>query len=102
MNVNGEEIQSDRLFLGSFIGDHTKTAIGTQLNTGTNIGVGCNILAQTFPKRHIPSFTFCIQGKQKIMNFKNFISTAETVKNRRNLNLSDAERQILEFLFLSR
>ena len=102
MNVNGKEIQSDRLFLGSFIGDHTKTAIGTQLNTGTNIGVGCNILAQTFPKRHIPSFTFYIQGKQKIMNFKNFISTAETVKNRRNLNLSDAEKQILEFLFLSR
>ena len=102
MSVNGKEIDSDRLFLGSFIGDHTKTAIGTQLNTGTNIGIGCNVLAQSFPKRHIPSFTFCIRGKNRPIKFDNFITTAQQVKHRRNMELSRTEIKVLKTLFLSR
>lgn len=102
MQVNGETVNSNRLFLGSFIGDHSKTAIGTQLNTGTNIGVGCNILAQIFPKRHIPSFTFCISGKHRDINFDQFIKTVDMVKQRRNLGLTTKEKKLLKSLFLSR
>ena len=102
MQVNGEAVKSGRLFLGSVIGDHTKTAIGTQLNTGTNIGVGCNVLAQTFPKRHIPSFTFCLQGKHRDMNFDQFIETVETVNHRRNLHLTSGEKKLLKSIYLTR
>jgi len=100
--VNEELVDTNRLFLGSIIGDHSKTAIGTQLNTGTNIGVGCNVLAQSFPKRYIPSFSFCFQGKIRTIKFEDMIETAKRVKNRRNLDLSSAELNVLKQLFLSR
>lgn len=102
MSVNGVEEMSTRLFLGCFMGDHTKTSIGTLLNTGTNIGVGCNVLAQSFPKRVIPSFTFCVQGKHRKMDFDHFIETAVTVKNRRKLGISTAEKKLLKLIYLSR
>lgn len=102
MMINGELVNSNRLFLGSIIGDHSKTAIGTQLNTGTNIGVGCNVLAQSFPKQFIPSFTFCIQGKHRAVNFEDMIETAKRVKKRRDQKLSPAEIHVLKTLFNSR
>ena len=39
-------------FLGSLIGDHAKTAIGTMLSTGTVIGAGANVLRRR-PRRHV-------------------------------------------------
>jgi UDP-N-acetylglucosamine diphosphorylase/glucosamine-1-phosphate N-acetyltransferase len=46
--VNGTEMDSGQTFVGSFIGDHTKTGIGTLLNTGTSVGVACNIFGTTW------------------------------------------------------
>jgi len=102
MMVNGDLVNSNTLFLGTVIGDHSKTAIGTQLNTGTNIGVGCNVLAQTFPKRHIPSFTFCVQGKHRLINFDDMINTAKSVKQRRNMEITPAETALLKSIYFSR
>ena len=41
--VDGERIATGRQFLGSLIGDHAKTAIGTLLSTGTVVGAGANV-----------------------------------------------------------
>ena len=58
MRIGTRHIATDRRFLGSMIGDHTKTAIGTRLMTGTYIGY-CSLLAASgLPPRFIPSFTF--------------------------------------------
>ena len=49
---------SGELKVGCFIGDHTKTAIGSLFNTGTSVGVMCLILpdGELLPK-HVPSFS---------------------------------------------
>ncbi|HEX4056340.1 MAG TPA: hypothetical protein VHX86_18925 [Tepidisphaeraceae bacterium] len=58
MHIGSKEIETDRRFLGSMIGDHTKTAIGTRLMSGSYIGY-CSLLAGSdLPPRFIPSFTF--------------------------------------------
>jgi len=58
MQIAGKEIPTDRRFLGSMIGDHTKTAIGTRLMSGSYIGY-CSLLAGSdLPPRFVPSFTF--------------------------------------------
>ncbi len=102
MYINGLDVQSEKLFLGSFIGDHSKTGIGTQLNTGTNIGPGCSIIAHSFPKNYIAPFTFCINRKEKKINFEQFIQTAITVKARKQQLLSKEEKALFKELFLSR
>src|SRR5206468_2015808 len=40
--------------LGSLIGDHAKTAIGTLLGTGTVIGVGANVFGAVRPPKYVP------------------------------------------------
>ena len=96
VNVNNNIIDTNSLFIGLFIGDHSKISIGSQINTGTNIGVGCSILAQTFPDTHIPSFSFYNNGSIKKINFKKFIETTKIVKDRRNQFLDDKEIKLLK------
>ena len=96
VNVNNNIIDTNSLFIGLFIGDHSKISIGSQINTGTNIGVGCSILAQTFPDTHIPSFSFYNNGSIKKINFEKFIDTTKIVKGRRNQYLDDKEIELLK------
>src|SRR5262249_37192887 len=35
--VNGQRVATGRTKVGSFLGDHTKTGLGTLLNTGSNV-----------------------------------------------------------------
>ena len=58
MCVAGETIQTGRRFLGSLIGDHVKTGIGTRLMAGTTIGFGSSVAVSTPPPKAVPSFTF--------------------------------------------
>ena len=49
--------------VGSIIGDHTKTSIGTLLNTGSFVGAMALLLATGKPlPKHIPSFAWFIEG----------------------------------------
>jgi UDP-N-acetylglucosamine diphosphorylase / glucose-1-phosphate thymidylyltransferase / UDP-N-acetylgalactosamine diphosphorylase / glucosamine-1-phosphate N-acetyltransferase / galactosamine-1-phosphate N-acetyltransferase len=58
MRIGPAEIPTSRRFLGSMIGDHAKTAIGTRLMTGSYIGYCSLVAGSALPPRHIPSFTF--------------------------------------------
>jgi UDP-N-acetylglucosamine diphosphorylase / glucose-1-phosphate thymidylyltransferase / UDP-N-acetylgalactosamine diphosphorylase / glucosamine-1-phosphate N-acetyltransferase / galactosamine-1-phosphate N-acetyltransferase len=101
MVVNDQLINSNKLFLGSFIGDHTKTSIGTMLNTGTKIGIGCNVLSHSFPSRNISSFSFINNNQIKKITLKEFIEVAEKVKSRRNKVLLDQERKYFNYIYNS-
>ena len=102
VTVNGKIIDTGSLFIGSFIGDHSKTAIGTQLNTGTSIGIGCNIVSKGFPPRFIQPFTWFMNGKHVSTKIETFIKTGETVKSRRGLSFSAAERELCRSLFVQK
>ena len=47
VNLGEEEIETGKHFIGSFIGDHVKTGIGTQLNTGSVISPCSNIISNS-------------------------------------------------------
>jgi hypothetical protein len=44
--VAGQRRSTGRTKAGSYIGDHTKTALGTLLNTGSAVGAFANLLAR--------------------------------------------------------
>ena len=50
-------VDTGRQFLGSLIGDHAKTAIGTMLPTGTVIGAGAERLRRGLTK-YVPPFAW--------------------------------------------
>ena len=97
--INGKLIRSGKLFLGSLIGDHTKTAIGTKMNTGTKIGTGCNIISCQFPSRNVSSFTEILYNKPVKMDFKKFVKTAEIVKLRRNGFFTEKEKKYYNYIY---
>tara|TARA_Y100000590_G_scaffold462499_2_gene626763 strand:- start:9919 stop:11127 length:1209 start_codon:yes stop_codon:yes gene_type:complete len=92
--VNGERIDTGSLFVGLFIGDHSKSAIGTQFNTGTVVGPACNVVTAGFPRRAIPPFSCVLQGKSKGHDFDRFKKTAIAAKNRRGHSFSGAEEDL--------
>ncbi len=91
---DGNNYESGRQFLGSIIGDHTKTAIGIRLNTGTLIGPFCNVFQADFPPRAIPSFSW----GNGTHDLEKAIHTAELMMKRRSLTLSETEIKLIQDL----
>jgi UDP-N-acetylglucosamine diphosphorylase/glucosamine-1-phosphate N-acetyltransferase len=56
--ASGRFDQTGLQFCGLIMGDHSKSAINTMFNTGTVVGVNCNIFASGFPRNFIPSFSW--------------------------------------------
>jgi UDP-N-acetylglucosamine diphosphorylase/glucosamine-1-phosphate N-acetyltransferase len=51
-------LDTGELFVGLFMGDHSKCGIGTVFNTGTVVGACCNLFGAGYPPKFIPSFTW--------------------------------------------
>jgi len=92
--VDGRLEAIGETFVGCTSGDHTKTAIGTRLKTGTVIGVASNVFGQGFPPKYIPSFAWGHDAR-RVNLFKLVISTARKVMSRRGKILTDAEAALL-------
>ncbi len=88
-------------FCGLIMGDHSKCGINTMFNTGTVVGVSCNIFGAGFPRNFIPSFYW--GGAQGFTEYKfnKAIETIEKVYERRAKKLDQTEKEMLEHLFNS-
>jgi len=95
---SGDQINTGQQFLGTVMGDHTKTAINTQLNTGTLCGVSCNIFSSDFPPKLIPSFSWVGTNVIQPYKFDKALKTMKTMMNRRNISLSDSYIRLMKHL----
>lgn len=86
-------------FCGLIMGDHSKCGINTMLNTGTVIGVSCNIFGAGFPRNFVPSFAWGGSGGYTVYATKKAYEVAEIVMSRRNLSLTDSDKEILQYVF---
>lgn len=99
VKVNNKLINTDTKFLGAIIGDHSKTAINTMLNTGTVIGFSSNIYGAGFPNKYIPSFTW--GGCQDLITYhlEKAVETASIVFGRRNKIFSKEDKKLFKEIF---
>jgi UDP-N-acetylglucosamine diphosphorylase/glucosamine-1-phosphate N-acetyltransferase len=88
----GEQISTGRRFVGTLMGDHAKTAIGTMLGTGTVVGAGANLFGDGRPPRWVPPFSWGHDGTES-MNQEGFLAIAGRVMPRRRVELTP-EREI--------
>ncbi len=90
------EIKTGTMFLGLICGDHTKSAINTQFNTGTIAGV-CGILVRPgFLPNHIKSFSWGGLQTSPTYKYSKAIEVCEIVMQRRGKKLTDSERELLQ------
>ncbi|MCF6171287.1 MAG: GlmU family protein [Bacteroidales bacterium] len=82
-------------FCGLLMGDHSKTGINTMFNTGTVVGVSCNIFGSGYQRNFIPSFSW--GGTQGLRTFglKKAFEVATAVFRRRGREFDGVEQDIL-------
>jgi len=97
----GEFVDTKTQKVGSFIGDHTKFSIGCILNTGSIIGVACNILASGEPTpKYIPSFCWYFRGRfSRGAGFRRTITTERRMMARRGVEMTEARVKLLRRIY---
>lgn len=86
-------------FAGLIMGDHSKTAINTQLNTGTAVGVAANIFKSGFPPNLIESFSWGgMKGDEKF-NLEKAYEVAKLAMARRKVEFTEADRNMLKHIY---
>ncbi|HET7296332.1 MAG TPA: hypothetical protein VFI66_04275, partial [Gemmatimonadales bacterium] len=96
--VAGTALETGLQFLGSLIGDHAKTAIGTLLSTGTVVGTGASVFDAVRAPKYVPPFAWGGSGDARATR-EGFLRIAARVLPRRDVALDDATRALLERVY---
>jgi UDP-N-acetylglucosamine diphosphorylase/glucosamine-1-phosphate N-acetyltransferase len=99
--LQGDPIPTGMAKVGCFIGDHTRTGLGSMLNTGTAIGVMCNVLpAGPLLPKHVPSFAAVLYGRVAPgFPLEQMFATARTVMGRRGKVFTPVEEGLYRDLY---
>ena len=85
-------------FFGAVVADHSKTAIGTKLNTGTVCGVSSNILSSGFPPKIIRSFNWLSDNGLMEYRFNHALETMKAMMARRDVTLTNHYKEMMAFI----
>ena len=97
--ASGRFDRSGQQFCGLIMGDHSKCGINTMFNTGTVVGVACNLFGAGFPRQFVPDFSW--GGAQGFVTHKldAVHKTANLVMPRRKRTYGDFEKSVMEAVF---
>ena len=99
VRLNGKDIKTGSIKVGSLIGDHTKTGIGTFLNTGVVIGF-CNNLygGALFAEKEIGHFRWGTPGNLVEYRVDKAIEVAKAVMKRRKLEFEKSSEVLFNLI----
>jgi len=86
-------------FAGLIMGDHSKCGINTMFNTGTVVGVACNLFGDGFHRSFVPSFSWGGFQGYTHYQFEKAIETAKLVFERRNKEFNAIDEEILIWIY---
>lgn len=81
---------------GVIMGDYSRSAIHSVFNTGTVIGVSCNVFEGIFPDRHLPSFSW---GNYERYQFNKACEHAANWQKMKGHDFGETDREILQQVF---
>ncbi len=81
---------------GVLVGDYTRIAINSSINTGSYFGVCCNVFGNGLLPKKIDSFSWGLQEKYKIDKAINDIEHWKIMKGK---TISTEEKEIIEYLY---
>ncbi len=98
LEVDGQRLPTGRQLLGSLVGDHAKTAIGSLLPTGTVIGTGANVFGPGPLPKAVRPFAWGSEGRE-LMSEEGFLKVAERVLPRREVSFTPERRAALSAIY---
>ena len=100
LTVNGEVIDTGLQFMGLIMGDHSKCGINTTFNTGTNVGINCNLYGSAMHEKYIPSFTWgSASDGYTTYKLEKALSVNKIVMSRRKKSLTKNDEELLQNIF---
>ncbi|HMQ06113.1 MAG TPA: putative sugar nucleotidyl transferase [Saprospiraceae bacterium] len=86
-------------FCGLIMGDHSKSGINTMFNTGTTVGVSCNMFGSGYHNNFVPSFTWTQPGKPTTYLVEKAVESIQRMMNRKGLMFKDEDVKIMNFIY---
>jgi len=83
---------------GVLLGDYSRTAVNTAINTGTVIGVCCNIFGSGLTPKYIPNFSWGSEGVKRY-EFEKALLDIEGWKKLKGQTITEDEKSILKYIF---
>ena len=83
---------------GVMMGDFSRTAINTSINTGTVIGVCCNVFGNGLTPKYIPNFSWGSEGVKRY-EFEKALQDIEGWKKLKDQAVTENEKSILKYIF---
>ena len=83
---------------GVFMGDYSKTAINTTINTGTVIGVCSNIFEKGLTPKYVPNFSWGCDGVQRY-ELDKALADIDNWKKLKGYSITENEKTILTYIF---
>jgi UDP-N-acetylglucosamine diphosphorylase/glucosamine-1-phosphate N-acetyltransferase len=84
---------------GVLMGDFSRCGIGTMLNTGTVVGISCNIFGGDFPPKHIPSFSWGGADRWMRYDLSKALQNADAWMQLKQQALPETYKQMLTHLY---
>jgi UDP-N-acetylglucosamine diphosphorylase/glucosamine-1-phosphate N-acetyltransferase len=95
VSLNGVPVETGRHFVGSFIGEHAKTGIGTILPTGCVVGCAANVFTAGAVPKFVPSFAWLTDEGMVRYRTDKTVEIARVVMGRRGVDLTQGEQALL-------
>lgn len=83
---------------GVMMGDYSRTAINTAINTGTVIGVCSNVFGAGLTPKYIPNFSWGSDGVTRY-GFEKALTDIEGWKKLKGETVSDEEKTVLQYIY---
>ncbi len=83
---------------GLLLGDYSKAAINTSFNTGTVVGICCNVFAQGLTPKYIPHFSWGCDGITKY-KLNNALNDIDKWKQLKGFSITEREKEILTDIY---
>lgn len=99
VSLNGEPVETGLQFVGLTMGDHSKTGINVMFDTGTVVGVSCNVYGAGLPPKFLPSYSWGGIGSWTACRLEKSLETARRVMARRNVSMSQAYEKMFREVF---
>ncbi len=95
VNNNGDTIKAGKK-TGLLMGDYSRSAINTSFNTGTTIGVCCNVFGSNAPRKYVDNFSW---GEDRYI-FEKALLDITNWKTMKQQKLSQNEIDVLQQIYL--
>jgi UDP-N-acetylglucosamine diphosphorylase/glucosamine-1-phosphate N-acetyltransferase len=101
IELGERRINTGMQFVGLFMGDHSKTGINAMFDTGTIVGISCNLFGSGLPPKFVPSFSWGNTSSSmfSVYRLEKSIETAKRVLARRGVEWSLEYEKLLSHVF---